>query len=68
MKHLTFPMALAATLLAACGADVATATATTGKLQAQAAEEAKAQQARIKGQLDEAMKASGAARAEAAGQ
>ena len=53
-------------LLAGCGPDVATTAATTAKLQAAQAEQAKAQEAEVKRKLDEAMRATEAA-ASAAG-
>lgn len=66
MKKLACTLQLAA-MIAGCGADVATTAVTTGKLQAQAAEQAKAQEAQIKGQLEDAMKASNPSRVDEAG-
>jgi len=53
-------------LLEGCGPDVATTAATTAKLQAAQLEQAKAQEAQLKRNLDEAMRATEAA-ASAAG-
>ena len=59
---------LTAALLAGCGADVATTAATTAKLQAVQAEQAKAQEEQFKKQLGEAMKATDAAASRAGSQ
>lgn len=68
MRIFLIPVMLVSCLMAGCGADVAGAAATIGKLQAVQAEQAKAQQDQIKKDLSAALQAGEAATSGAAGQ
>jgi len=61
MLKLRFAGLIAAGLLVGCGPDVASTSLTAAKLQAEQAEQAKAQEAQIKKKLGEAMQATDAA-------
>jgi hypothetical protein len=65
-RHL--PLFAAALLLGGCGADVASTAATTARLEATAAEQAKAQKEQFEKKLAEAMKATNEAASAAASQ
>ena len=64
MKIFRMSWFMALTLLAGCGAEVASTAATAAKLQATQAEQAKAQQEQFKQKLGEALKATEAAASE----
>ena len=62
------PLIAMAALLSGCGAELVSTAVTTGKLQADQAKQAKAQEEQFKQQLDEAMKATEASASAAATQ
>jgi uncharacterized protein YceK len=68
MRTLLMSLALAASLLAGCGVEVAGTAATTGQMQAEQARQAKAQQEQVQKNLGVALQAGAAAASAAAGQ